>query len=493
MKKNKQNILILVIVLLSSIMLIYCEFHKYGYHEDEVYSISSSVSEIWNTGLLYKTRGEKPPLWLTKDQVKDYVSFTSNSNIKDVYQNQVDDVHPPLFYLLTFFTSAILPNFTLHNIFILNLIFFGLINLMLVKIAKELKKENLIIPTLLFYDFSLALINTVTFQRMYTMLTFFGLAYLYYNLKLKNQDFQFKKGDYLGFILTTTCGFLTQYFFVIYALAIFIMMFIYLMKKKDYLRMRKYLIVHIIAALLGLLIFPSAINHILFGGRGVGSMANTGYLSRLSTFQRIIFDNLGWLPIIILILIIYNLIKNKEFNYALVAIPALIYFLIIVQIVPFLEIRYIMLIIPLVVLSIVWSLNSFLNIKWLCLIIVVLNLFTLFTKTPSFLYQGYKATSDVSKNYQEYPAVFITDNTFTYLKNIKEMLNYRESIVNNYNNDELKYIENDTHLNDKFVLRLEAYFDTDKILQEVEDLGYKKTKELLKDENSVIYLMESGE
>ena len=73
------------------------------------------------------------------------------------------------------------------------------------------------------------------------------------------------------------------------------------------------------------------------------------------------------------------------------------------------------------------------------------------------------------------------------------MLNYRESIVINYNNDELKYIENDTHLNDKFVLRLEAYFDTDKILQEVEDLGYKKTKELLKDENSVIYLMESGE
>ena len=40
MKKNKQNIIILVIVLLSSIMLIYCEFHKYGYHEDEVYSIS---------------------------------------------------------------------------------------------------------------------------------------------------------------------------------------------------------------------------------------------------------------------------------------------------------------------------------------------------------------------------------------------------------------------------------------------------------------------
>lgn len=488
---EKRNIIsVLIIVLLSSLMLVYFEFNKKGFHEDEVYSITSSVQEIWNHGLLHKNDEENKPLWLTKESVKDLLSFTDNSNIKDVYLNQVNDVHPPFFYILTFLISSILPNFTLYNIFILNLIFFWLINLVLVKICKVLKKEKLVVPTLLFYDFSMALINMVTFQRMYTMLTFFVLLYLYFNLKIKMNDFKLEKVDYIGLVITTSLGFLTQYFFVIYALVIFIIMLIYLIKAKNYQIMRRYIGIHFLAALIGLLIFPASIQHILFGGRGIGSISNDSYLNRLKIFSQIIFKNINVPAILILILLLYYLFKKRDQILTLLIVPLLISFFAIVLIVPFLEIRYIMMLIPIILLILTGISLDIFKYKFTILLILILNIVSLVIHKPSFLYQSYQEEVNISNEYQDYFAVFVTDNNFTYLKNVKEMLNYKESLIINCNDDELKYLKDDEKLNDKFILRMESYLNIDSIINDLNDLGYSKKEEILKNDNGVIYLME---
>ena len=232
MEKLKKFSVILLIIIMSGFIFFY-QTKKIGFHEDEGYTLCSSVNP--NNGLMSAYDTEKDPVWRTKDYVKNFMSLTPNNilNFKALYLNQAYENPPPVFYTLVHFSSILFGGqFSKYTVFVVNIIAFILSCFVLQKILKILNKENLTFGVLILYGLSMGTISMVIFQRMYMLLTFFILLYFYLSLKLYKNDFNLDKKFKIQLGITTVLGFLTQYFFAVYAFFIFAIMIIEMIHQK---------------------------------------------------------------------------------------------------------------------------------------------------------------------------------------------------------------------------------------------------------------------
>ena len=116
------------------------------------------------------------------------------------------------------------------------------------------------------------------------------LTYLYLNLKISKGSFEIDKRTKRQLTWTILLGFLTQYYFCIYAVIVALIMGIILCKNKKKDTFKRYLWCHIKAAIIGILLFPASIYHIFFSYRGVaGGTVEAGYLERLKEYLELIF------------------------------------------------------------------------------------------------------------------------------------------------------------------------------------------------------------
>ena len=107
-----KNILIIItMIIISGIIFIY-QTQKIGFHEDEIYSIATSVNAenglMSPYGVNWIPDNEKPQ-WKTKEFVKNYMTLTLDNylNIKAIYHNQEMDNHPPFFYTLVHISTML--------------------------------------------------------------------------------------------------------------------------------------------------------------------------------------------------------------------------------------------------------------------------------------------------------------------------------------------------------------------------------------------------
>ena len=174
-KKIKEILIVVLIAIMCGIIFFY-QTKKVGFHEDEMYTIASSVNP--DNGLMWAYDDNNNLEWKTKEYVRDYVTLTPNNylNLKSVYINQAYDNHPPVFYTLVHFSSILFSGeFSKYTAFVVNIIAFILSCFVIKKIFKVLDKENLTIPSLILYGLSMGTISMVIFQRMYILLTYFIL------------------------------------------------------------------------------------------------------------------------------------------------------------------------------------------------------------------------------------------------------------------------------------------------------------------------------
>lgn len=288
---SKNSFFIAIRILLISLICIapslYFMCHKTQFHVDEVwtYGLSNSTKGpylyVWRTGIgddSEPTRfsSEQTTLldveekffqqWHTGEEFKQYITVQNGEQFQysTVVYNQSCDVHPPLYYFIIHTICSLFPNtFSKWYAFIPNLLFmFGsLFLLYLIVIRLGLSKiKAVLIP--LFWSLSRAGISDMVFLRMYMMLTFITLLYLYYCTKL--YDDQRKKYVFIIFLINLT-GFLTQYYYYIFCFfstAVFCLYFLYRRKIK-------FAIVYGCSVLctvcLAILLFPAAINQIFRG------------------------------------------------------------------------------------------------------------------------------------------------------------------------------------------------------------------------------------
>lgn len=307
--KIKEKIIFIAVIIISSVLMLYWIIQKEGFHEDEIFSYGSSNYKLDN---VYQRYGKKDaanqiifdkilngsfsekldnikyyigntdkfmeeyneilkdskPVWKTSKEAREYLTIGKGDifNLFSIYYNQSRDVHPFLFYLLVHIFSCIFYGmFSKYIIFLINLIFFILSCIVIKKILKLLDKDHLSIPVVLLYGLSIGAASIMVFLRMYQMLTFFALASIYLYLQIIKENFEIDKKTRNQVIAVTILGFLTQYYYCIFALFEVMSLVIILLKNKKYDTLKKLIKYHIISAVIRNSNIPSKyISYILF-------------------------------------------------------------------------------------------------------------------------------------------------------------------------------------------------------------------------------------
>ena len=502
-KERVKNIIVIVLVILMCGIIFFYETKKVGFHEDEGYSIASAVNPTNGLMEAYEA-GVDGPVWKTRDFVRDYVTLAPENifNFWALYHNQAGDNHPPLFYTLVHFSTLLFGGqFTKYSAFVVNIIAFALSCFVIRRILKVLNKDNLTIPILLFYGLSMGTMSMVIFQRMYMLLTFFILLYFYYSIRIYLNKFELSKELLIKLGFTTVLGFLTQYYFAIYAFLIFAIMAIGMIRKKMYKNAAKYLGFHAIYAVIGILLFVPCIYHLFFTDRGLKNLANSAYFEHLIDYVKhfayafSINDNMILICSVLLVFlagIIYWFKKSdKKLVVLLTTVPSVIYFFLVVKLTSFQELRYIMPVIPFVALSVFFILDRLLQFKYKNIVITVIAIVLvvngmIFSK-PKFLYEEYAQCLEIAEENKDKSFVYIYDNFFNHMQSIPEMMIYEKTLIVNVNNNDMQYLLNNSELNteDSYILCIKSYMDNDAILNEItSNTDFKNVTKLFEGDNS---------
>ena len=210
--------------------------------------------------------------WVSTECFKDYLLVNEGEefNFGSVLYNQKKDVHPPLYYFLVHFLCS----FSAGEVLmiqggIINAIFLVAINIILWIVGKEFFESDYerLLPT-----FAMCLSTSVaelyTYDRMYSMLAFFCLCITCLQLKLrKNMN---SRSILIWIALITCLGCLTHYYFYMYLFAAFVI-FIFerlVLSKETIKSLISYVVAHCIGGLAAILLYPTAIKHVLFSYRG---------------------------------------------------------------------------------------------------------------------------------------------------------------------------------------------------------------------------------
>jgi len=292
---------------------------------------------------------------------------------------------------------------------------------------------------------------------------------------------------------TTILGFLSQYYFCIFALGCFIVMIALMIKEKKWHELKSYIVTHIISALIGILVYPICIYQIFFSYRGVGTAgANGAYFEGLVKFIELLFKAYS-LPVVLGFILlalftawyIYKFIKSKEKgSLLLLIIPTLLSIIVIAKISPYKELRYLYGILPVLSILIVLGLHSFIGtviknkkvgIAILSVIIAMVSIYGLATKEPEHLYKGYDNYLKIAEENKEKPFVYIGTGVFNHIQSMPEFMTYKESLI--LQDTQLEYLKDNEELlnTNEFILSIKKYIgNREGILNQVlEYTGYK--------------------
>lgn len=402
--KKLTVILFIVILLLQVAVRVFVGYRKEYFHMDEAYSyglMNYNKIEIANNPDFYDT-------WHSKDYYKDYFEIGNDevSNFKPVYENQKNDVHPPLFYLLLRIASLFtVGNFSKWSGLILNMIIYAFSSVFIFLIAKKLFKNNKKeLLTLLFAGLCLGALDMSVYIRMYELANLFVLISTYIHMNLyEKKELEFK--DLITVLIVTVLSSLTHYYTLIYIGVLFIIFVMKYIKNKEYKNLIKYIATFVIAAGISLAIFPYSLNHIFNGYRGVGATGSFIDFKALEEDIIIYLEILGKnlfgkkeiaisIISLLIILTICSIIRQKSKNHKnninintnmntktntntnintnidtvdfsvkvnklikLILFPMIVYFVLVAKITPYKELRYMMPIISVTMIFIIYITN----------------------------------------------------------------------------------------------------------------------------------------
>lgn len=492
-----------IVLLLAVIALVACFYQtqKVGFHEDEVYTIASAVNP--GNGLLTAYEDNQmpehgTPVWKTSQEVRDFVTLTPENyfNFHSIYRNQELDNHPPLFYILVHFSALLLGGeFSKYTVFLINLPALLASCLVLLSLSRRMELERFQVPALLLYGLCMGTLSMVLLQRMYMLLTLFVLLYVDSCVELYHSGFTWNVWRWLRFGLICVVGFLTQYFFAVYAAFLFLVTLGAMLRQKRWRTGLGFALSHGLYGAVGIYLFPPCLDHLLHSDRGISNLSQGGYWDHL-------VEDLGHLarafslPLALFVVAAVGVAAlavvafrrspgPQRFYLLLTFLPTLGFFLVTVKFTSFQELRYLMPMLPLMVLRVflvaglVWDFPY--KTRVLTGVAAGLVVFGLATAVPSGLYTDYAAYLDVARTYHDTPFVTVNNDYFNHMKFLPEMMLYDHSLILNTSRGELDVLAQDPLLEgtDQFILSLRSYMDNEPILNRILDLtGYTRVEPL---------------
>ena len=133
-----------------------------------------------------------------------------------MWENQANDVHPPLYYIFVHTICSFFPNvFSKWETLTLNLVFLAIVDILVYFIAKLLMKNQWAsFWAMMLNGMTVLCLNMVLFLRMYVLMTVFVLGVALLFLKYWNRSLD--KMFYILLFFLSVGGALTQYYFLIY-------------------------------------------------------------------------------------------------------------------------------------------------------------------------------------------------------------------------------------------------------------------------------------
>lgn len=360
MNKKKEILIIILILLIQTIIFVKVGINKSYIHMDEAYSLglaSYDKVEIQDNQDFYNT-------WHNKEYYEDYLTVNDDEiwQFSQVYENQKNDVHPPLYYLILRIAMGFTKNYySKWPGIIVNIVIFMLITvfmyLILQKLLKNKEKSKEKAMVLAFVSsLTMASLTNVIYIRMYALSTLNILITTYLHMKLlDNEKVSYKL--LIGIGVSALIGSLTHYYYLFYLAMLYLLFAIKYIKEKNFKNLIWYTVSICIAGILSLIIFPYSIQHMFFGYRGEGFISKlmdvqqflTGIGGYLLKINRFVFNKTLLIVLsIILIEVIYKLIKkqkivNEKNKYTkFIILPIVFYFILVAVASPWIELRYIM-------------------------------------------------------------------------------------------------------------------------------------------------------
>lgn len=325
--------------------------------------------------------------WVSGQAYQDYlaVSESNTFNYASVYYNQRGDVHPPLFYLLLHTVCSVFQgSFSKWYALWINFVFLagGTLPLLYRTAERHFGGKPVAMAAAAVYGLTAGILTTAMYLRMYGILTFMTLLFFYLHLEAADQDFQIGGKIRVKLTAAAILGFLTHYYFVIYAIVAAVVFCVWMCVNKRWREVFRYFLSMGLAAVLGLVIWPFALRHVFSGYRGTEAL---GILRRREFYLikvRLILQQIGqqvlgggWILILLAaaVLLALAFVCRREKGFAgkamLLLVPGAAYIVLVSQIVPLFVERYFMCMFPLCCLLVVyavWSLcGVILNLKFL--------------------------------------------------------------------------------------------------------------------------------
>lgn len=454
----------LAILVLAQITVCICfGIAKGGYDIDEMltYGLANghnkpfltSTPEQEDTLFLYREQvaerfAEQEGTAITGDSLRTYFTAQKDQlfDFGSAYRNQINDSHPPLYYILFNALSSLTPNlFSKWTGLSLNIAFGAGSMLLLYALGKKLLGGSyLALLPAAFWGFSAGCISYTMFLRMYSMFSFFALLLCYYlSLLLSNKER--KWGIYLGLGIAMLLGALTHHYFIIFAFFLSAFSVLYLLLRRRFADAGISSGVMLAGVGLSIAIFPATLSHIFSGYRGEQAFSSfesgfSGLWEKLSAYCNILSDELfgGYLRYLFIAFLIfaalsflciflakrlkrqdtppqYGCVSKNLSGIFLAAI--LCYFLLVAQISPFFSGRYICCLYPLIALCgtafIYWVLSPLIRSKALrctaiALVFCILSISSYATQKVLYIYPEVdKSVSAQLSSYQEMPTAFV--------------------------------------------------------------------------------------
>lgn len=282
---NRRKLYALSIYVLFTVLMILTLANKENLYIDEVcsYGLANHSGDPYMSiedGQTYYPAGTP---WV------EYMSVSPDHRFDyaNVWSNQAQDVHPPLYYVLLHTICSFMPGiFTIWFAGLINIIF-ALGTLYFVRKLIWLWLEDELLQSVISLGFvcSAGILSAVSFLRMYMMAMFWVTALTY--LILCRMEKQHTVRFYLLLLLCTVGGAMTHYYCIVYTIFISIVYGCCLLYQKRWKETGFFCLTQGIAGLLSIAVFPAMIRHVFSSSRGEESADNLIGTSMMTVLTRV--------------------------------------------------------------------------------------------------------------------------------------------------------------------------------------------------------------
>ena len=454
---RKYLALVLVFIMVSGVCLLF-SMRKEGMFIDEIYTYGLS-NNVGGPFLRDMKGGNIVDTVFSREELIDYVAVTEGEgfDFASVYYNQVNDVHPPLYYWLFNIASSFAKgSFSKWTGLALDYVIYMLSLLVLYALVRKLRgsRENAAAAAVL-YGLSLMGLSTMLMIRMYVLLALLTLC-LAYLVACMMEDFRPRYAILSGLCLFA--GMMTQYYFVFYAFFLCGCYVLFCLFRKDWRALRWFVPCALIGALSLLVFFPAALDH-LFSGKlvsgdsAVENLKNFAqYPDRLKTFifgthhgmKGPIYVGVAAFAALMLLFRKFRAALREgrlSFKWLVIVLPAFVTFLLVAIISPVDELRYIYNIAPIFVLAVSFILYlieeslgekqaDFIKRNALLCCIALFALWQARCAPPDYLYPEYAEYNAALEEYADSPCVYFSENHFEPItQDLLQLLSFDEFYV----------------------------------------------------------------